>query len=98
MQSMVSIINAFITLWLFCIMLYLAWQYYPLNECPRDPQWLGDMHDRMVMSDIVSHDDELSEADIPLCMKVLSIVDLLFYSAMPAAGGTIVWTLLSYLR
>ena len=56
------------------------------------------MHDRMAMSDIVSRDDELSDTDMPLCMKVLSIVDVLFYSAMPAAGGAIVWTLLLYLR
>jgi|GEM_PF-5531953 len=88
---MAHVIQIFLNIWLFCCMLYYALRYYPLTGYSTDDAWFSDVVDSQSLSSVLAVDDELSLADLPLCMKILGIIDLVKHTGIPALGGTIAW-------
>ena len=69
----------------FCewIMIYYAHLVYPIIQPFEDKNVIA-IRDRMACNNIIAKDDILLPKDLSLFMKVLHILDFLYYTALPA--------------
>jgi len=69
--------------WLLWIMIYYAQRTYPIIMRSEE-EYVAEMRDRIVCDDIISRDDILSTEDSPLFLRILQILDFLYFTVFPA--------------
>jgi hypothetical protein len=69
--------------WLLWIMIYYAQRTYPIIG-RFEAAYVAEMRDLIACNDIIAQDDILSEKDAPLFLKIIQILDFLYFTLMPA--------------
>jgi hypothetical protein len=74
---------SFVAVWLIWVMIYVAQRYCPLITRV-ESEIVQEIRDRIACHNIIANDDLLTAGDAPLFMRVLQIVDFLYYTVLPS--------------